>query len=174
MQTAASYNNKVRNPISVLDYLQDYSLVVYKVPISKNFSVSNISINNTREEINQTSEVIYSRVNGGIFNLWYRASENPPIADKIQLLVQVDSFGEVVKNDSLLVIPFDCKSFAIRYNDESTNDMCLNSINSKFPFSSCLLFIKRNNCLYMIFINSNKWSKKIDPDLLMNLIQSEV
>lgn len=167
-----NYNSKVRNQISLFDYgnQKKYCITVYKIPIAKDFSLNEINIEKAHKETLSAGN-IYTTINEGLlFELNY-VSGSPPQAKSINFSYSGDSLEDIVENDSIKYYSLNAESFSIRYNKENVVDIfgkAEDFWNKRLALN--VLFLKRNNSLYLLLMTVNHNTDILPSDLLYNLI----
>jgi|GEM_PF-1752150 len=167
-----NYNSKVRNQISLFDYGSDkkYSITVYKIPMDFKFSLKQIKVEKSKEE-KMSSGSIYNKINEGLlFEINY-ISGKPVEAKTIKFTYSGDTLRNIVENDSIKAYNLNFETFSIKYNNEKTVDIYGET--SKFWNKSLamnIIFLKRNDALYLLIMTINNNNDILPPDLLYNLI----
>lgn len=98
--------------------------------------------------------------------------ESNTTASKIYLSLFGDSVTTVVKNDSLACYYLKSKNVTIQYSPNGVKEMFIEKkyfYNSNEPID--IMFLKRNNQLYYLFLVSKNEDYKLSPNMLLNMIR---
>lgn len=167
------YLSKIKNSLAKLYFEDSNVLFIYKIGSVRNISLSKIAhneINNATE----SKEKVYSILTNGSYQFEYE-SKNVDSISAIYLTCFGDSLTTVISNDSILSYHLRCKNSSIRYSKNGTIDMLLEGTQRPFGIASVsadILFIKRNNLLYVLLLIA-KPETMIKPRALFNIVHVE-
>ena len=104
----------------------------------------------------------------------FRGGVNNP-ASQIFLTLGGDSILSVAKNDSIIGYHLLCHDFSIRYAGEEPNDILFQpkgdfEDSEGIPISLDILFMKRNNAVYLLVMAPVNRKVSIDPQLLYKMV----
>jgi hypothetical protein len=85
-----------------------------------------------------------------------------------------DSIQTIINNDSIICYKFQCDNLSIKFGQANPVDILLtgktiSSFGKHKPFSAELLFLKRNNKIYLMILNSLDQSA-VPSSLLYNIV----
>jgi hypothetical protein len=166
------YQSKVRHPLAKL-YFEDSSILfitkigtIKDVPLSK---IAHSEINNRDE----TKEKVYNILTNGSYQFEYE-SKNVDSISGIYLTCSNDSLTTIISNDSILSYHLLCKNSSVSYSEKGAVDMILEGTQQPFgktSVSADILFIKRNNVLYVLLMIA-KPNTLIEPKALYDIVHS--
>jgi len=170
------YQSKIRGPISRLIFDGKFYLVIHKMNLhainrfKDFFYVENKSAS-------ETNGVTYRVMgNPSFYFTWKGGLLNP--ASKIYFGVDGDSLRTVTQNDSILSYHLFCKNFSLCYSKDEPIDFFFQGkgnaegLNSE-PVSLDILFLKRNQELYLLFMTPINPNSSIDPQFLNNIVSEK-
>jgi hypothetical protein len=157
----------------MMNFDNKYHLVNYRIPLTKDTSLSDILHINT-ESAESTSMGVYTVINNNTFFYFkYRESSIDP-ASQIYLTLAGDSLQNVVKNDSIISYHILCDNFSIKYSKSEAVDIFVVGKDKAFGTTIVipmdLLFLKRDSAVYLIMMIPNDPRLTIQPDLLYNIV----
>jgi hypothetical protein len=155
----------VRYPISYFDYDNNkYSIVVTKINSIKNILLDTL----IKEEFNNENideRGGYLMVSQFRYNLYYLPKSLK--ASNILLDLNGDSITSVIKNDTVKSYYFKMKSFSLKYEKSSLDDLFGIAHGTNVP--AYIVFLKRNESLYFIFMSVN-YDDSLQPKSLNTLL----
>lgn len=128
----------------------------------------------TAETSRRTDEVVYSFVE---FNGFSRFQWRPVLAravSKIHVLLGGDSLNRVAANDSIVSYYLLCKSFSLKFSEQGPVEV--NMVGEDRPLGHTavspadILFLKRNDVVYLMIMTPASSDRNIPPDLLYNIV----
>ena len=170
-----TYKSKYRNPISFFVYKKHFYLQIYKIDSSFKSSIKNIL---TEHYIN--AELSY----GGFLldnesEVDYSYDENaPPKPQNITLKILGKNNRTILKNDSIAYYLSTFENFSIQYNEARMFDIFGETKgNGLFTHQLQpleLMFIKRNNSLFLLIMSVYKKGQpeKYTPGMLYYIIKN--
>ena len=167
------YRSKVRNPISLVYFGQEYNLIIYKIDLIKDISLKFI-FNTEIKSVDQSTGYTYSIIGQNIyFNFKYKAGLIQPVS-KIFLTLSGDSLQTVCENDSILSYHLLCNNFSIRYAEKGPIDIFVGGKDRSLWTTTLipmdLLLLKRNSAIYLLVMTPNNPKSNISHDLLYDVI----
>ena len=164
------YESKTRNPLAKLYFGDSDILFITKINTIKNISLSNIE-NSEITNATESKGKVYNVLTNGSYLFEY-GSKNIDIISGIYLTYSGDSLTTVISNDSILSYHLLCKNSSIRYSHNGPIDMILSGTQQPFGIisvSADILFIKRNNVLYVLLMIA-KSNTVIKPRALYDIV----
>lgn len=161
-------NSTVRQPVSLITYAGDYSLIVYPVDaMLSGFDKSSFIV---EEESNETSNgMAYAVVDNNAFKFKYAVREIGAVS-RVYLTLHGDAVQQVMQNDSMICYGLRCQDLSVRYGKNEPVDLFVKAdkyFSAGVPLS--ILFYRKSRRLYVLLLSPNK-GKSIDPRLLPSLI----
>ena len=166
-------NNRVRSSVSFLYFDDTYHLVIYKIDSTGNKSLSNLLEIKTGNS-KRTDEEVYHIVEFNGFSRLQWRPVPPRAVSKIYVILKGDSLNKVAANDSIVSYHLLCKSFSIKFSPEGPVEV--NMIGEDRPFGRTeispvdLLFLKRNEAVYLLIMTPASADGNISADLLYNIV----
>ena len=159
---------KFRNAISLFNYDQKYSIQVTKINTVKNFEIKKdiIALNTNTQGVNGVFVPFYEKN----FLANYK-SISMEKASKIYLILEGDTI-KTIKNDSVAFYNLNVGKLAVQFKltGNELNEIHYESVSGNAALN--LLFLKRNGKLFFLTLSSKEANAKIDPDLLLKLINN--
>lgn len=159
-------NQKVRYPVALLTLDKEYSLIVTKLDLVSNASLSNV-IDVQNESADRSTMVPYNIVDNNAFKFGYSIEEIVKPVKQVYLTLYGDSIENTLRNDTAVAYNLKCKNLSIRYGNDGPIDLYIKSNKSEIPLS--ILFYRKNGSLYVLLLSPNK-SRSLDPQLLPSLV----
>lgn len=164
-------NSKVRNSISLVTFDQKYSLIFYKIGLSKDISLKTL-INTQIKSVDRSTGYTYSVVDNNFFRFQYKAGIVKP-ASQIYLTLSGDSLQTIAKNDSTVSYHLLCSNLSLRYTEEEPIDIYVAGQQKAFgrtvKIPMDILFLKRNRAVYLLLLVPNNPDASIAPNLLYDI-----
>jgi len=160
---------KGRNAISEYIYDNKYSIVVYKLNVPSGATLKSL-IRPSYTPMDLSFGKTYSVMNMEQFTLSY-AHDSVPAVSKILTTFYGDSVVNIFKNDSISCVKALLAKFLIQYESKGTVDI---KIGIRDPFTRNsqmeLVFILRNNGLFIIFISPVSENQYLENDLPQTIL----
>lgn len=167
-------NSKVRNPISIFLFNKKYHIVTYKINLLKDESLQKI-IHTKEKSVDVTLGYSYNTIGKDIvYQLKYKAGTTKPVTD-IYFSMAGNSLQQVVNNDSIISYHLSCKNISVKYGDKEPVDLLI--VGEEKPFGQTsvipleILFLKRNQNIYLLIMTPKNENDAIQSDLLYQLIR---
>jgi hypothetical protein len=160
---------KYRNAISSFYIANKYYLQVYKMDTGFNYSLRNA----IKESFSDAHTWIYSRYildERTKMEFLYKFTK-PKIPQKIYLDLYGDSTQALKKNDTIAYYYSKCVTFSIKFGLQQPNDIYGESHSqrdSEIPLE--IMFLKKNNKLYLLILSAKDDGIKIKPGALYNFL----
>jgi hypothetical protein len=167
------YQSKIRYPVAELYFEENNILFINKISRIGTFPLAERVLNETKNAT-LSKEVVYSTLKKGSCEFTYKLAGIDSIS-KIYLTSFGDSLTTIISNDSILAYHLICKNLSIRYNKNGPVDMLLEGQQGLFgikEFPADLLFIRRNNALYLLLMISRSGGS-VKPGLLYHIVYGE-
>lgn len=161
---------KLRNPISYIDYDNNFDLEITKINCKPSFNIEK-DIMESHEEPSATMAESYLPNNISNITTNYNPESNT-IASKIYLSLVGDSVTTIVKNDSLACYTLKSKNVTIQYSPNGVKEIFIEKkdfYTSNEPIE--IMFLKRNSRLYYLFLASKNEDSKLSPNMLFNIVR---
>jgi hypothetical protein len=166
------FQSKHREPVSFIYFDSLYNLIIYKITPAKNISFKDIFDIEIKGSSSTTGE-IYCLYKPGNAEFQYLCRTSNP-AKKIYLAFSGDSIKNTIRNDTTLGYHLSCKSFSIKYGEKEPLDVVMNGKDYELGFntriSTDLLFLYRNNVIYLLVMIPEKSDKSVKPGILFKII----
>jgi hypothetical protein len=85
-----------------------------------------------------------------------------------------DSIENTIRNDTALGYHLLCKSLSVKYGENEPLDVVMNGKGSEFGFnpriSTDLLFLYRNNVIYLLVMIPEKPDISVRPNILFDIV----
>jgi hypothetical protein len=166
------FQGKHREPVSIIYFDSVYNLIIYKIIPVKKISLKDI-FNLEIDGSSRATGEIYSLYRSGIAEFQY-LSKAPNPARKIYLGLSGDSIKNIIRNDTALSYHLSCNSFSIKYGENEPFDVVMNGRDNEFGFnpriSTDLLFLYRNNVIYLFVMIPEKSDTSVKPGILFNIV----
>ena len=165
--------SRSRNSFGFLDYDSSYSIIIYKLKLSMQSSVS-LMIKENYHGIDGTDYHTYNVADQSCFQLEFKPGKVDGIS-KLILTADDEGVKVIFKNDSSAYYYLPEGPFSVKYGADSVVDFFIKpkstfNVEKKFPKS--LLFLKRNNSLYFFMMAPLNEDKKISETLLYSLLKN--
>lgn len=161
---------KLRNPISDINYGDNLDLEVTKINCKPSFNIKK-DIIESHEDPSATTFESYLTSNISNITTNYNPESNKT-ASKIYLSMVGDSITTIVKNDSVACYYLKPKNVTVQYSPNGIKEMF---IEKKYFYTSDepieIMFLKRNNQLYYLFLASKNEDYRLSPNLLLSFIR---
>lgn len=167
------YQSKIRYPVAKLYYGEDNILLINKISTVGRFSLAEEALIETKNA-KMSKGIVYNILKNGSCQFTYESGGIDSVS-RIYLTFFGDSVTKAISNDSTLAYHLICKNLSIRYNKNGPVDMLLEGQQGLFgikEFPADLLFIRRNNALYLLLMIS-KSGGSIRPGLLYHIVYGE-
>ena len=163
---------KLRNAISYLRYDKKYNLELTKIDISPRFKLTNDIIEGYTQAAGHLPLAMVP-FEGVAYNTSYK-SESTAKASKIYLSLVGDSVKTLLKNDSMAYYYLKLKNAYVQYKLGDVYEIEAQTNTKLFFFDDeppvSLLFVKKQNELYYLFLTISGNTKSLDPNLLYSLL----
>jgi hypothetical protein len=165
--------SKVRGPVSLIYFDEAYHLIIYKLDLIKEASLGDL-LHTAIESVDRTTGETYTVINyNDFFKFQLNVFPSKP-ASQIYLTLAGDSVQNVVKNDSVVCYHLLCENFSIRYAKNDPIGFFLVG-QEKMPGATTvvpmdLLFLKRDDAVFLLMMTPNSPTLTIAPDLLYNIV----
>jgi hypothetical protein len=167
------YQSKVRGPVSLFLFNKQYSIVTYQIDSLEILDLTR-SLHTEVKDVERSSNISYRIiVNKELdFRFQYKAGilKN---SSEIYLTLSGDSIKNVAQNDSIFNYNLLSNNISIRYQANDPIDIFLDnygdeSSNKRTPMN--ILFLRRNNHVYLLIMTPNEAKKMMPDDLLYNIL----
>jgi hypothetical protein len=166
-----TYSSKYRFPITLLDYKQKYTLIIFK--ISDQFGIKTTDdIHIKQHYSNEKTYGTYSIVNENHFEVYYH-NDSAFKFNRIEVNLSGDSITNIIQSDTLLLyyLKFNQISWTKKNNgilDIYIEPKDVSPIAKKIPAS--IAFIKRANSFFFVLFTVNDYSSSFDQGMLLKLL----
>ena len=148
------FQDKHRDPVSIIYFDSIYNLIIYKIiPVKKISFRDFFNVHLDGSYLGRGE--IYSLYKSEIAEFQY-LSKVPKPTRKIYLNLSGDSINNTIRNDTALGYHLSCKSFSIKYDDNGPSDVVMHGRGNEFGFnpriSTDLLFLYRNDIIYLLLM----------------------
>ena len=177
IDSCITFTSNIRSPISMFHLNHEYAVVMYK--LGRSNMNSSYSIKDIVKLIHRTNSrmtgVVYHDIGQRCFDLKYKSGK-PLFKSKIYLNVEGESI-ETFRSKSLLCYSVKFNSFSINYKlDNSDTDLLASSfgnITDKTMSSAHIVFMEKNNFVYVLILSNIDCGVKIDSEIANNLIVND-
>jgi len=169
-------NSKVRAPVSFLYVDDTYHLVIYKIGSTGVRSISDL-LQIKEENSKRTDEVVYTIIDFNGFSRFQWRPIPSRAVTKIHVTFGGDSLTRVAANDSIVSYYLLCQSFSIKFSEQGPVEVYM--VGEDRPFGrvaispSDILFLKRNDALYLMIMTPASADRNIPKDLLYNIVKGD-
>ena len=159
--------------MSFLYFDDTYHLVIYKIDSTGGKSLSNLLEVKTGNS-KRTDNVVYSAIEFNGFSKLQWRPVRPRAVSKIHVILGGDSLVRVAANDSIVSYHLLCQSLSIKFSPDGPVEV--NMIGEDRPFGRTavspvdLLFMKRNEAVYLLIMTPASTDRNISADLLYNIV----
>ena len=173
LQVAKVYHFKGNEPVSIINFDNKYKLITYKINLITKNSLSDV-ISSENESVDRSTGYVYSIIENEIpFRFQIKDPRGLPVS-KIYVTLAGDSIKDVIKNDSIYSFHLLCDNFSIRYGPASPVDIFLIGQERGLGFTTVipldLMFLKRNNAIFLLVMTPMDLKSGIRPELLYNIV----
>lgn len=173
LQGGIAYQSSNRNPVTLIPFGKSYSLISYKIDLIKGTSWSNV-LDVTLKSVERTNMEVYTVISENIFYRFEYHDAPTKSVSKVYLTLSGDSLRTVVTNDSIVSYHLLCNNFSIKYSENEAVDIFVVGNEKAFGATTVipmdLLFLKRDNAVYLMIMTPNDPKSVISPELLYNLV----
>lgn len=167
------FGSKVRNPISMISFDENYRLMIYKIG-SANALLLNDIIHTEIKNVDRSTCYTYSVLSNDIpYKFQYKSGVERK-GTKIYLTLDGDSLNTFKQNDSIVSYNLICKNISIRYGQNDAVDIFIESKKGSFVNSQnipmSILFFRRSNNIYLLLLSSDKPNSPIPNNLLYDMV----
>jgi len=172
---ALSYSNNFRNPFTTVDYENGkYCIIINKLKESNN---TVISISERKSaNVQQSKGFVYNVINENYFEVSYKSGKQDT-PKNIRLTFAGDSFKTLLKNDSVAYYYLMFRNFSISYGKSGVVDLAAevkgSSIFQKRRQPIEILFLRKNDNLYLLMMSVNQNKINLEPGSLYKIINSQ-
>src|SRR5436190_5479635 len=171
MEVVEVNNNKVRGPVSTIRFDSTYSIILYKIALTDNISLDT-AFHTKLKKVDRSVGYSYRIIGNRFFTFQYKAGKVPsPL--RIYLTISDTPLNTLYSNDSLVYYHLSCENFSIRYSEKEPVDIFVGGNEGIFGTYSIpmdLLFLKRNNGIYILLMTPLNRKAGIPSDLLYNIV----
>lgn len=165
--------SKVRGPVSLIYFDKEYHLIIYKLDLIKEASLEDL-LHTVIESVDRTTGETYSVINyNDFFKFQLNTVPSKPVS-QIYLTLAGDSLQNVVKNDSMVCYHLLCENLSIRYAKNDPINIFLvgeeKTLGATTIVPMDLLFLKRDDSVFLLIMTPNSPKLTIAPDLLYNIV----
>ena len=168
------HNSKVRGPISMLFFDQDYHIIIYKISLKENLSFPNFfhtQIKNASRSVNYP----YSLYGENIFFYFQCKTGLTLPASEVYLTLNGDSLKTIIENDTVIAYHLLCKNFSVRYEEKGPVDIFVigkKGFLGRTPLIPMdILLLRRQKNVYLLLLTPNNQNQVVPPELLYNIIE---
>jgi len=157
-----------RSPVSKFTYNGKYEIAVCRLD-----SLYTNGLLNTIKERYIDSDLSFN-VNYAIDDIRYITfdynNSNIKLNESKGIFLNLDGLNTktLAKNDTIAYYSSSIKSLSIQHGIDGVRDICAKSNSAPGPIQ--ILFLKRNNSLYALFMVAYRLNDHLDPNLLLSLI----
>ena len=166
------FKSSVREPVSFVDYDKKYQIVIHKINVDSTFSFPN-AFEFKEQSLDRTIRTVYTVVPYGAFDFQWKAGLVERTS-KIILTMSGDSIQNINSNDSIISYHLRCDNLAIRYSEDSDVDISVSANYKIFRIGNNpkinVLFLRRDNSVYLLTMITTDSKAPLPPDLLYNLV----
>jgi len=169
-------NSKVRAPVSFL-YIDDtYHLVIYRIDSTGVKSLSDL-LQIKAENSKRTDDVVYSIIDFNGFSRFQWRPIPPRAVSRIHVTFGGDSLNRVAANDSLVSYYLLCQNFTVKFSEQGPVEVYM--VGEDRPFGGIavspadILFLKRNETVYLMIMTPASADRTIPKDLLYNIVMGD-
>jgi hypothetical protein len=166
------FQSKRKKPVSFIYFDSSYSLIIYKIIPVRNVLFRDIFIVDNKNSYSTQNEV-YNVQHLGSHVFQYLPKAQDP-ARKIYLALAGDSIKNTISNDTVLGYHLICKSFSIKYSENAPLDVGLtgddNIFNISPEISTDILFLYRNQAIYLLVMIPEKPGTTVRPNILYDIV----
>jgi hypothetical protein len=164
-------NSKVRGPVSTVRFNSTYSIIIYKIALTGNISLDT-AFHTKLKKVDRSVGYSYRIIGNRFFRFQYKSGEvSPP--SKIYLTISDAPLNSLYSNDSLVYYHLSCENLSIRYSEKEPVDIFVEGnegILGTYSIPMDLLFLKRNNGIYILLMTPLSRKAGIPSDLLYNIV----
>lgn len=172
MKLSYTKESPVRNPISVYNINNKYTLFIHKYNLRKNSSLSNV-VKETIERVSQSSRIAYHNLPSASSELAFKPGKVEPV-EQLSLFLYGDSLKTVFKNDTAYLYYLKLKNIGVKLDNEKNIDLIVQGkevgLNTLSPSTSLLLY-KKNNSVFFIVMVSKREDIYLDKNQLFEIIK---
>lgn len=173
ISTNVIHRSKVREPISMLFFDQNYHLIIYKINLTEIKSLQEI-IHTEIKAANRSVGYPYSVYGDNIFfNFQTKAGLTHPVS-KIYLTLSGDSLKIIAKNDSVMAYHLRCKNFSLRYGENNPVDIFVKgkegSLGRTPVIPMDILFLRRQKNVFLFVLTPRNDDYDVPAELLYRII----
>jgi len=163
-------NIRGRNPISFFYYSRNYCLQIYKIDSNLYFPVRkvvNSEFHNTHNEIGAFYTILGIDSIASEYKLW-----SPGNPQKITFSLYGENSSLLFSSDSVMYYYSNFQSLSISNTEAKNVDIRCHVLkeNQSIPLPIEIMFLKRNNSLYLLLLSSRHNTIKLDKQELFNLV----
>lgn len=167
------FRSKIRQSITFMNYDRSFNIVIFKILTQKNFSLIN-SFEVVKAPSDRTEREAYGQHD---FNNYYTFYDHSVVVDPvehIQLKILTDSLTTIVRNDTVVCYSAVCENLSVSYGEKKPVDIFMEGselgMGKNIEVHLNILFLKRNDVIFMILMSPDKPDKTIHSNLLYNII----
>jgi hypothetical protein len=168
--------NKVRGPVSLIYFDKEYHLIIYKLALIKGGGLEDL-LHTVNESVDRTSGETYTVINYNDFFKFQLNIAPSKSVSQIYLTLAGDSLQNVVKNDSIVSYHLLCENLSIKYAKNDPIGIFLVGQDKMLGATTIvpmdLLFLKRDDAVFLLIMTPNSSKLTIAPDLLYNIVTGE-
>jgi len=164
-------HSKNRNPVSLLKFDTTYDLVIYRIDLKKQAPLPKIFTSKIKDEGISTG-FEYDVTSSNLHTMYFDNQVIRPVS-----VLYVTFFGgavaEIANSDSILCYNFQCQNLSIRYARTAPVDILFKGTGDSFnptPFPLDVLFLEKNNAVYLAALSPIKAGAPLDKNLLFNIV----
>ncbi len=174
LKMVEKYQSKVRNPVTLLEYRNRYSLLYYKFDSLKDFELSNVKIK--QASVDRTQDVSYRIIvnNYTKFKLEYKSGLLKP-ASELFLTFSGDSIKNIIKSNSVIGYSLLLNNLSIKYNAEEPIDFYIENAGNfvtQSPTHLNLFLFKKHSEVYLLIVTPINGKEKVEERFPEELFQN--
>jgi len=165
------HNSKVREPISMLFFDQNYHIIIHKIKLARDIPLQSIfhtQIKNAR----RSTGIPYNLYGDHIFFYFQCKTGLTHPVSEVYLTLSGDSLKTIAENDSIAAYHLLCKNLSVRYEENGLVDIFVigkENILGAPIIPMDILFLRRQKNLYFLLLTPKSQNKVVPPELLYNI-----
>ena len=165
---------KGRNPVALIN-LGKYTIFIYKIDLVRDTSLQKILFTKTKSSSDDIA-LNYVYTDNGLYKF---ADKSGPVskASNIWFYYDADSLNTCIMNDSIVSYNLRTSNSAISYADDNMWDILIEGNKNWLGFHRAVtldvMFLKRNDAVYLLTMCADNPKEEIAPDLLYKAVMGD-
>lgn len=166
VQTTETFNSKIRNPISLVEFDSTLDFIIYKMPWTDQL-VPKFSFKKSFWDIDESTHIVYESIRNRDFTLQIQESFVPKVS-KIILSYNGGSIDRVISNDSTEYLSLKCKRLSTQDSIDAPNDILFEPRKHSVVQ---VLFLRKKSDLFFLMMMARNSEITMPPDLLYDVVK---